>query len=182
MSGSRRGRLAALAAAAVLAVFTLILLGPVASNAASPSGECTSTTLLPADPCPDTTTTSTTILDTTTTTVEETTTTFVQTTTTTHVRTATTAEVVRTTTSTSLDVATSQNVLVPGDGTEGAESTTTTAVVPTTVSNDGTSDGALLALIIGGLVALAVLVGILTWRYWVATRPPLAPPVGSENG
>ena len=43
----------------------------------------------------------------------------------------------------SLDVSTSNNVLVPGDGTEGAESTTTTTVVPTTISNDDTSDGAL---------------------------------------
>ncbi len=91
-------------------------------------------------------------------------------------------EVVQTTTSTSLDVSTSQNVLVPGDGTEGAESTTTTTEVPTTVSNDDTSDGALLALIVGGLVLLAVVVGILTWRYWVATRPPLAPAVGSDHG
>jgi len=179
MSGSRRGRLAALAAAAVLAAVVVLASSGTPSSAGPPN--CT------VDPLPvgcetSSTESSTTILDTTTTTVEETTTTFVQTTTTTHVRTATTAEVVRTTTSTSLDVATSQNVLVPGDGTEGAESTTTTSVVPTTVSNDGTSDGALLALIIGGLVALAVLVGILTWRYWVATRPPLAPPVGSENG
>jgi hypothetical protein len=181
MPGPRRGRLAALVAAAGLAALALVLVDPGVPIGAAPSGECADPPII-GEPC-DTTTTvlpTTTIVETTTT-VEETTTTFEETTTT-RARTATTQEVVQTTTSTSLDVSTSVNVLVPGDGTEGAESTTTTTVVPTTVSNDGTSDGALLALIIGGLVALAVLVGILTWRYWVATRPPLVPAVGSENG
>lgn len=177
MQGPRRGRLAALVAAAGLAGAVLLASGGMASSAGPPP-DC-SLDPLPVG-CDTSTTTSTTIVETTTT-VEETTTTFEETTTT-RARTATTQEVVLTTTSTSLDVSTSVNVLVPGDGTEGAESTTTTTVVPTTVSADGTSDGALLALIVGGLVALAVLVGILTWRYWVATRPPLAPAVGSDNG
>ena len=88
----------------------------------------------------------------------------------------------QTTTTTTVNVPTSHNVLVPGDGTEGAESTTTTTEIPTTISNDGTSDAALLALVVGGLVLLAVAVGILTWRYWVATRPPVAPTVGSDHG
>jgi hypothetical protein len=80
-------------------------------------------------------------------------------------------------------VSTSLDVLVPGDGTAGAESTTTTTQTPTTVSSgSGTSDAALLALIVGGLVLLAVAVGILTWRYWLATRPPLTSAVGSEHG
>jgi hypothetical protein len=35
---------------------------------------------------------------------------------------------------------------------------------------------------VGGLVLLAVAVGILTWRYWVATRPPVGPAVGSDHG
>jgi hypothetical protein len=54
---------------------------------------------------------------------------------------------------------------------------------PATVSNDtDTSDAALVALVVGGLVLLAVVVGVLTWRYWVATRPPPAPTVGSDHG
>ena len=110
-----------------------------------------------------------------------TTTTFVQTTTT-QGQSATTEEQIVTTTTTTLDVSTSVDVLVPGDGTEGAESTTTTTLTPTTISNEGTSDGTLLALIVGGLVLLAVVVSILTWRYWAATRPPLAPTVGSDHG
>ena len=103
-------------------------------------------------------------------------------TTTTERQTATTEERVETTTTTTLDVTTSVDVLVPGDGTEGAESTTTTTQTPTTISNDGTSDETLLTLIVGGLVLLAVAVSILTWRYWAATRPPLAPTVGSDHG
>jgi hypothetical protein len=79
-------------------------------------------------------------------------------------------------TSTTLSVTTSSNVLVPGDGTEGAESTTTsTTQVPTTVSDGGISDGTLIAIVIGGLITVAVLVAFLTWRYWVATRPPVMP-------
>jgi len=83
-----------------------------------------------------------------------------------------------TTTSTSLPVATSNDVLVPGDGTEGAESTTTT-VATTTVSEDGADDGTLVALVVAGLVLVALAVAVLTWRYWAATRPP---PVGSDHG
>jgi hypothetical protein len=113
--------------------------------------------------------------------VPTTTTTF-RSTSTTQRQTATTAERVETTTTTTLDVTTSIDVLVPGDGTEGAESTTTTTQTPTTISNDGTSDATLLTLIVGGLVLLAVAVSILTWRYWAATRPPLASTVGSDHG
>jgi hypothetical protein len=174
MRGPRRGRLPALAASSLLVVATLLALAELGS--AGPS--CGDP---PADPCDTTTTTTTTTAPTTTTTFQETTTTFVQSTTT-RGQTPTSEVVVQTTTSTSLDVSTSQDVLVPGDGTKGAESTTTTTETPTTISNDDTSDGALLALIIGGLVMLAVVVGILTWRYWVATRPPLMPAVGSDHG
>lgn len=179
MSGARRRRLAALVASVLLASLALLIGGSATPTAAGPidctlepeAPECTTTTLVAT----------TTTLEETTTTVEDTTTTFEQTTTTRR-QTATTAEQVVTTTSTSLDVATSQNVLVPGDGTEGAESTTTTTQTPTTISNDGTSDGALLALIVGALLLLAVAVSILTWRYWVATRPPLVATVGSDHG
>jgi cobalamin biosynthesis Mg chelatase CobN len=79
-------------------------------------------------------------------------------------------------TSTTLGVTTSSNLLVPGDGTEGAQSTTTTTTRPaSTVEDGGTSDATLIALVIAGLVAVALLVAFLTWRYWVATRPPILP-------
>lgn len=178
MTGPRRRRLAALVASITLASLTLFIGGSAPSDAAprgmsGPSSSETSLTILP-------TTTSTTLPETTTTAIV-TTTTFIQTTTTRR-PTATTAEQVPTTTSTPLDVSTSVDVLVPGDGTEGAESTTTTTQSAAVISNDGTSDGALVALIVGGLLLLATAVGILTRRYWVATRPPLATAVGSDHG
>jgi hypothetical protein len=79
-------------------------------------------------------------------------------------------------TTTTLSVTTSSNVLIPGDGTEGAESTTTTVTLPTTVEDQGPSDGTLISLVILGLVLIAGVVSVLTWRYWVATRPPLREP------
>lgn len=89
--------------------------------------------------------------------------------TTTSERRTTTTEAEVVTTASTVDVTTSQNLLVPGDGTEGAESTTTTQT-PTTVDS-GPSDGTLVALVIGGLIVVALLVAVLTWRYWAATRP-----------
>jgi hypothetical protein len=91
-------------------------------------------------------------------------------------RVPTTAAPVTTATLSATTVTTHQDLLVPGDGTAGAESTTTTS--PTGAQGGGPggpSDGALLALITGGLVVLAGLVAVLTWRYWVATRPAPAP-------
>ena len=177
MSAARRGRLAALVAAVLVAMLTLVRrhgVGavPPAATARRPH-RCNATTTHHHDDHDH--------VPTTTTTVPTTTTTFVQTTTT-QGQSATTEEQIVTTTTTTLDVSTSVDVLVPGDGTEGAESTTTTTLTPTTISNEGTSDGTLLALIVGGLVLLAVVVSILTWRYWAATRPPLAPTVGSDHG
>jgi hypothetical protein len=179
MSGSRRARLAALVASVLAASLVMLI-----SSSGTPTGagpiDCT---LYPTAPGCETTTT---VLDTTsteedtTTSFEDTTTTFEEVTTT-GGQAATTEEEVATTSST-LEVTTSLNVLVPGDGTEGAESTTTTTLAAATISNDGTSDGALLALIVGGLLLLAVAVSILTWRYWVATRPPLTTTVGSGHG
>lgn len=67
------------------------------------------------------------------------------------------------------------NLLIPGDGTEGAESTTPT-VGSTRISDSGPSDGTLIALVIVGLVVIAGAMITLTWRYWVATRPPLRDP------
>lgn len=115
-------------------------------------------------PSSETTTTSTEVV--TTTTEEETTTTAARRTTTTVV------DIVEEVTTTTLPVATSVDLLVPGDGTEGAESTTTTETVAVAaVSDDGPSDGTLIALVVAGLVAIAIAVAVLTWRYWVATRP-----------
>lgn len=172
MRGPRRGRAAALAASLTIAVASLIGTAAVGSAGPPVCPPVCDTTTEPPPTSTSTTTTSTTI-------IETTTTTFVTPTTAPPV--ATTAQVVQNTTTT-VNVPTSHNVLVPGDGTEGAESTTTTTEVPTTISNDGTSDSALLALVVGGLVLLAVAVGILTWRYWVATRPPVTPAVGSDHG
>jgi cobalamin biosynthesis Mg chelatase CobN len=88
----------------------------------------------------------------------------------------TTAAPVETTTTLPATTLTTQaNLLVPGDGTQGAESTTTTLRTETRVqSGSGPSDGTLIALIIGGLVVVAALVGALTFRYWRATVPAAA--------
>src|SRR3546814_2739316 len=80
------------------------------------------------------------------------------------------------TTTEALTVSTTSDLLVEGDGTEGAESTTTsTTVVATSVDDSGTSDGNLIALVSAGLVAVALAVAFLQWRYWAATRPPRQP-------
>lgn len=122
----------------------------------------------------------------TTTTDAVTSTTLLRTTTTTRASTSTTARAPATTaprltttttvpgtTTTTMTVTTSANVLVPGDGTEGAESTTTTVEEAKKVSDGGLSDGTLIGLVIAGLVVIALVVAVLTWRYWLATRPPL---------
>jgi hypothetical protein len=77
-------------------------------------------------------------------------------------------------------VTTVNDLLVPGDGSEGAESTTTTALVAAT-GDDGISDDTLILLIVSGLAAIALLVGILTWRYWAATRPTPVRAQGRER-
>lgn len=180
MSGSRRARLAALVASVLVASVVALISSSGTPTAAGPI-DCT---LDPTAPGCETTTS---FIDTTST-AEDTTTSFEDTTTTfdevatTRGQSDTAEEEVATTTSTTLEVTTSVNVLVPGDGTEGAESTTTTTLAAATISNDGTSDGALLALIVGGLLLLAVAVSILTWRYWAATRPPFTTTVGSDHG
>lgn len=84
----------------------------------------------------------------------------------------TTGVVVATTTSSTISVSTSVNLLVPGDGTEGAESTTTSAAPKLAAKDSGPSDQQLLGIVIGGLVLMALAVAVLTWRYWKATRPP----------
>jgi hypothetical protein len=92
----------------------------------------------------------------------------------------TAAPVETTTTEAATTLTTRSNLLLPGDGTEGAESTTTTVRTETRVQGgSGPSDGTLIALIIGGLVVVAALVGALTFRYWRATAPE--PPPGRET-
>lgn len=158
-----------------MVVVTLVLVALGSLAATSPVGAH------PAqDPCelpclttttePDVTTTSTTLVRTTTTS-RATTTTTARATATTARPTSTTAA--PSTTTTTVTVTTSSNILVPGDGTEGSESTTTTVATATKVKDGGLSDGTLIALVIAGLVVIAGVVAVLTWRYWVATRPPL---------
>jgi cobalamin biosynthesis Mg chelatase CobN len=132
---------------------------------AVPIPGCTSTTTQP-----DATTT---LIDVTTTTTVATTTTARQTATTVRPTTTTAGESAQEETTTTLTATTQSDLLVPGDGTEGAESTTTTVVTATRVSDGGPSDATLITLVIVGLVLIAGVVALLTWRYWVATRPPL---------
>lgn len=66
-----------------------------------------------------------------------------------------------------------RDLLVSGDGSEGAQSTTTTS---TTVVEVAADDGSLdeetqIWLIVAGLVVVALLIGVWTWRYWVRTKP-----------
>jgi hypothetical protein len=91
-------------------------------------------------------------------------------------------------TTTTFAVTTSLDVLVPGDGTAGAESTTTTEKGSAVEGDSGLSDNQLVALIVGGSTALAAAVALLTWRYWRATQPveiavePVSPERGSGGG
>jgi hypothetical protein len=86
-------------------------------------------------------------------------------------RTATTVEQVTTTV---LRVSTSLDLLVPGDGTEGAESTTTSEKKLVT-GDGGLTDNQLVVLIVTGLTVVGASVGLLTWRYWRATEPVEVP-------
>lgn len=147
---ARRARLAAVLAAVVaLLVLPLLLSGPAQAQ---------------TDPCP--------ILDpdcivSTTTTEDVTTTTEEPEETSTTVRTTTTRAEVTTST---LTVTTLHDVLIPGDGSAGAESTTTTD--PAVASGDsGVSDESLIMAVVVALGLVAVMVAVLTWRYWHATRP-----------
>lgn len=180
MAGARRRPLLALVAA--------LLAGGVAFVVPSGSVAAQDTCVPPVVDCPtgpeETTTTTSTTVPETTTSLEPTTTAAPPPSTSTTVRRSptTTERQVVVTTTTTVQVTTSLDLLVPGDGTEGAESTTTTLQMATRVSSNGTSDGTLIALIVGGLIALALFVSVLTWRYWAATRPPRVPAIGSDHG
>lgn len=153
-------------AAAVLLVILVLLLVP--SPGAVGAAQC-----VPDVTCETTTTAESTTTTTAVTTTEATTSTTERQTTTTAARQTTTSRAQATTTTTVETVTTANNVLVPGDGTEGAQSTTTTVVTATKVSDGGPSDATLISLVIAGLLLIALVVAVLTWRYWVATRPPL---------
>lgn len=166
----RAGRIVALSVATAACAAVLLVLRVPASTGA-PTQDCTSTTA--STICttePELTATTTIDEETTTSTEAETSTTEIATTTTRQATSSTRSEA----TSTTPDTTRSSDVLISGDGTEGAELTTTTEVMATRISSDGPSDGALIALVIVGLVLIAGVVAVLTWRYWVATRPPLA--------
>jgi cobalamin biosynthesis Mg chelatase CobN len=158
-AAERRRRPRALAAAFLVAVVAG-LAGLAAPHAADAQAclldpTCTSSTLEP---------TSTTFDGTSTTDA-----TVPRETSTTRRRTTTTRELT-TTTARSVTVSTLNDLLVPGDGTKGAESTTTTASAIAT-GQSGLSDDQLIVLIVGGLALVAILIGVLVWRYWSATRP-----------
>jgi cobalamin biosynthesis Mg chelatase CobN len=75
-----------------------------------------------------------------------------------------------TTTQRSVTVITQKDLLVPGDGTKGAESTTTT-IERVAVGKKGPSDDQLIVLVVAGLAVMSLALALLTWRYWSATRP-----------
>lgn len=67
-------------------------------------------------------------------------------------------------------ISTSMNLLVGGNGTPGSESAQAPADEPT--KDGGSSDeDRVIWMIIAGLGAVALLVALLTWRYWLLTRP-----------
>ena len=74
------------------------------------------------------------------------------------------------TTQRSVTVSTTRDLLVPGDGTKGAETTTTT-IEKVAVGKQGLSDDQLIVIVVLGLVVMSATTGLLTWRYWSATRP-----------
>ena len=62
---------------------------------------------------------------------------------------------------------------MPGDGTEGAQATTTTTAPQPDEGSSADDENRLIWMIIAGLAAVAVIVAVLTWRYWLLTRPGL---------
>ena len=107
--------------------------------------------------------------------VSSTTATLPRTTSTTARRRTTVTTDVTSTSARSVSVTTVKDLLVPGDGTQGAESTTTTLAKVATAKG-GFSDNQLIGIIVGGLGLIAVVMALLTWRYWRATRPVVEEP------
>ena len=83
------------------------------------------------------------------------------------------------TTTTEETTTTIRDLLVPGDGSAGAESTTTSTTAPpeqASSTTSGISEETMIWLIVAGLVAIALLIGLWTVRYWRQTRPtPVLP-------
>lgn len=98
-----------------------------------------------------------------------------RTTSTTERRSSATTEEVTSTTDASVTVSTLNDLLLPGDGTQGAESTTTTQPQVAT-GKSGLSDDQLIGIVVGSLAVLAGVVALLTWRYWSVTRPVVVEP------
>lgn len=71
---------------------------------------------------------------------------------------------------------TGRDLLVPGDGSDGAQSTTTTSTTIAEVAADGGIDEETqIWLVVAGLVVVALLIGAWTVRYWRRTRPDVPP-------
>ena len=68
---------------------------------------------------------------------------------------------------------TNANLLVPGNGTSGAQEPTTTTTAPAQAKAEADGTSRMIWMIIAALAAVAVLVALLTWRYWLLTRPNL---------
>ena len=184
----RRRRLAGLAASAVVLLGAAYVdrvgafQGPTTSTTSSTTVDSTATSepaaggctvpTLPNGRCPLDTTTSTAPTTSVTPSTIETSTSFETTTTEVAV------EPIPSTTAPQFT--TSTNLLIPGDGTRGAESTTTTTP-ELDEAGGGISDGAIVWMIVGGLLAIAALSAFLTWRYWRATKPALLDAATAAN-
>ncbi len=68
---------------------------------------------------------------------------------------------------------TTADLLIQGDGTPGAESTTTTTRQVASEGNSADEESRMIWMIVAGLSGLALLIALLTWRYWLLTRPGL---------
>ncbi|MDD9369869.1 MAG: hypothetical protein PV358_07145, partial [Acidimicrobiales bacterium] len=78
-------------------------------------------------------------------------------------------EVVEAETATFVTVA---NLLVPGNGLDGAQATTTTTAPPASAGS-ADDESRMIWMIIAALAGVGLLVALLTWRYWLLTRPGL---------
>src|SRR5690606_5645381 len=72
-------------------------------------------------------------------------------------------------------------LLVEGDGTPGSEETTTTTRAAASGSS-AADDSRLIWMIVAALSGLAILVAVLTWRYWLLTRPGLDVDDDADDG
>jgi hypothetical protein len=74
-----------------------------------------------------------------------------------------------------LTFTTINDLLVQGNGLQGAQATTTSTTAATGSGNGSADDDSrLMWMIIAALAGVGLLVALLTWRYWLLTRPGLA--------